>query len=132
MEIEYKINTLPELTQIINVYNSSGINRPIRDLDRIKQMYEHANLIITAWDDDTLVGIARSLTDFCYCCYLSDLAISREYQHRGIGKKLVELTKEEVGEKTSLILVSAPTATDFYVNIGMEHIESGFMIKRKG
>ena len=37
----------------------------------IKAMLRHANLLCTAWDGAKLVGVARSVTDFEYCCYLS-------------------------------------------------------------
>lgn len=130
MEIIYKDDIMPDIDQIIDVYNSSGINRPTNDKERIKKMYSHSNLILTAWDNDKLVGISRSVTDFYYCCYLSDLAVSKEYQNRGIGKKLIELTKNKIGEQTALILISAPTAKDFYLKIGMQKIENGFIIKR--
>ncbi|MCB0642852.1 MAG: hypothetical protein KDC44_14485, partial [Phaeodactylibacter sp.] len=72
--IHYKTNDLPPTESIIDLYDSSGINRPTTDYERIQQMYAQSNLVITAWQDTRLVGIARSLTDFCYCCYLSDLA----------------------------------------------------------
>lgn len=130
MEIIYKDDIMPDIDQIIDVYNSSGINRPTNDKERIKKMYSHSNLILTAWDNDKLVGISRSVTDFYYCCYLSDLAVRKEYQNRGIEKKLIELTKNKIGEQTALILISAPTAKDFYLKIGMQKIENGFIIKR--
>jgi predicted N-acetyltransferase YhbS len=93
-------------------------------------MYANSNLIITAWEMDKLVGISRSLTDFCYCCYLSDLAVRKDYQTRGIGKKLIGLTRNSIGKQTALILLSAPAATDYYPKVGFEKIENGFIIKR--
>ena len=98
MEITYKFNIIPSTEAIIALYDNAGLNRPTADSDRIAKMYANSNLIVTAWDKDKLVGISRSLTDFCYCCYLSDLAVRQEYKYSGIGKKLVELTKEKVGE----------------------------------
>ncbi|CAG0964601.1 hypothetical protein FLAV_00890 [Flavobacteriales bacterium] len=71
MEITYKFDTTPETEIIIDLYNSSGINRPTDEKERIAKMYANSNLIVTAWDNNKLVGISRSLTDFCYCCYLS-------------------------------------------------------------
>lgn len=130
MEIIYRNDITPDTDQIIDVYNSSGINRPTTDKERIEKMYANSNLVLTAWDNDKLVGISRSLTDFCYCCYLSDLAIRKEYQTSGIGKKLIELTKDKIGEQTALILLSAPTAIDYYPKVGMQKIDNGFIIKR--
>lgn len=128
--ITYRTDIIPETSMVIEVYESSGINRPTADKERISEMYNNSDLIVTAWDGQKLVGVSRSLTDFCYCCYLSDLAVSSSYQKLGIGKKLIDITKEKVGDKTTLILVSAPTAVDFYCKIGLDKIESAFMIKR--
>ena len=129
-KIIYRDNIIPEVNQIVDVYNSSELNRPTSDKERIKKMYSNSNLIVTAWDKDKLVGISRSLTDFCYCCYLSDLAVMKEYQKKGIGKKLIEFTKKSIGEQTSLILLSAPEAMDYYPKVGFLKIDNGFMIKR--
>ena len=129
--ITYKTGVTPKTKDIITVYDSSGINRPTNDFDRITTMYANSNLITSAWDGDKLVGIARSLSDSCYCCYLADLAISKDYQHQGIGKKLIEVTQKELGEKVTLILIAAPSAVDYYPKIGFEKIEAGYLIKRK-
>jgi predicted N-acetyltransferase YhbS len=130
MRITYQFNLSPLIEDIIDLYKSSGINRPIDDIDRIAQMYAHSNLVVSAWDEDKLVGIARSLSDFCYCCYLSDLAVREEYKKQGIGKKLIALTKEKIGDQTMLLLLSAPAAMDYYPKLNFEKVENGFIIKR--
>lgn len=130
MEITYKLDTTPEVELIIDLYNSSGINRPTKDKDRIAKMFAHSNLIVTAWDNDKLVGIARSLTDFSYCCYLSDIAVRQEYKSAGIGKQLIALTKEKIGEQTMLLLLSAPAAMNYYPKLNFEKVENGFILKR--
>jgi predicted N-acetyltransferase YhbS len=130
MEITYKSDIVPATELIIDLYNSSGINRPTADHARIAKMCANSNLVVSAWDGDKLVGIARSLTDFCYACYLSDLAVRKEYQQEGIGKRLITLTKELIGEQTMLLLLSAPTAMDYYPKVGFDKVENGFMIKR--
>lgn len=129
--IKYKVGITPKTSEIIEVYNSSGIKRPTNDSRRITKMYENSNLIITAWLGDDLIGISRSLTDFCYACYLSDLAVKKEYQKEGVGKKLIELTEKEIGKETALILLSAPLAMEYYPKIGFEKVENGFIIRRE-
>lgn len=128
--IVYKTGIKPAIDDVIEVYRSSGIIRPVDDRGRIGEMYEHSNLVVTAWDGDKLVGIGRSLTDFCYCCYMSDLAVRKEYQNRGIGKKIIEMTKERVGERSMLLLLSAPGAMEYYPKAGFEPVQNGFIIKR--
>ncbi|GGG04507.1 GNAT family N-acetyltransferase [Pontibacter amylolyticus] len=130
MNITYKSDLTPDTQQIIDLYDSSGINRPTADHARIEKMYANSNLVVTAWDGETLVGIARSLTDFCYACYLSDLAVRKEYQKDGIGRQLIALTKEIIGEQSMLILLSAPAAMDYYPKVGFDKVDNGFMIKR--
>jgi predicted N-acetyltransferase YhbS len=129
--IEYKIGVVPDVSEIISVYDSSGINRPTTDKERISKMYENSNLIVTAWENEKLVGISRSITDFCYACYLSDLAVRKDIQKDGIGKKLIEITQTAIGEKTTLILLSAPLAMEYYPKVGFDTIKNGFIINRK-
>jgi len=131
MTITYKTDARPSTADVIAVYDSSGINRPTTDATRIEKMYANSNLIVTAWDGDILVGVSRALTDFCYACYLSDLAVRKEYQHAGIGKQLVALTKQQIGDECMLLLLSAPAAMDYYPKIGMDKMDNAFMIKRK-
>lgn len=130
MNITYQTSLIPPTEAIIEVYNSSGITRPTHDADRIARMYAGSNLIVSAWDGDKLIGVARSVTDFCYSCYLSDLAVRKEYQHQGIGKELVRLTKETIGDESMLLLLAAPSAIEYYPKIGMDKLDNAFLIKR--
>jgi hypothetical protein len=77
MKIQFKINASLKAEDVIEVFKSSGINRPVEDVKRIEGMFKNSNLIISAWDGIELIGVARSLTDYNYCCYLSDLAVKR-------------------------------------------------------
>jgi ribosomal protein S18 acetylase RimI-like enzyme len=129
-DIIFRTNAPVSTGQVIELFRSSGINRPVEDEARIAQMLRYGNLTITAWHGGRLVGFARSLTDYCFCCYLSDLAVSGEYQRRGIGKKLIELTKAQVGEQTTLLLLAAPAAKDYYPKTGMDRYVDTFVIKR--
>jgi ribosomal protein S18 acetylase RimI-like enzyme len=130
-KITYKINVPLKARDIIDVFDSSGIIRPTKEPKRIKKMFANSNLITSAWDKDKLVGISRSVTDFSFCCYLSDLAVRKEYQKLGIGKELVRITQENIGESVMLLLLSAPPAMEYYPNIGFEKVTNGFIIKRK-
>jgi predicted N-acetyltransferase YhbS len=105
--------------------------RPVHDLNRIEKMLKHGNILVTAWDGELLVGVSRALTDFAFCCYLSDLAVDVAYQKQGIGKELIRVTHDLAGEDTALILLAAPAAADYYSKIGMEHFTNCFGIKRK-
>ena len=91
-------------------------------------MLQHANLICSAWDGEKVVGVARSVTDFEYCCYLSDLAVDEQYQKKGIGKELIRLTKSKLGNKATIILLSAPKAEAYYPKIGFYAHRSAWIL----
>jgi ribosomal protein S18 acetylase RimI-like enzyme len=121
-------NTL-DLNEVVDLYRAStlGERRPVDDLERMGTMLRGANLVVTAWDGSRLVGIARSLSDFTYCTYLSDLAVRLEYQRRGIGKELIRRTQKEGGQ-ASVVLFAAPAALEYYKGIGFS-AGSGWMLK---
>lgn len=129
--ISYQVEREIDPAAVADLFRRSGIRRPVDDLDRISRMIEHANLILCAWDGEKLVAIARALTDFSYCCYLSDLAVDRAYQRQGIGKGLVDRIKEIVGEEVMILLLSAPEAESYYPHLGFEKAENAWRIPRK-
>lgn len=130
MTLTYQVDASLTAVAVADLFRRSGINRPVDDLPRIQQMLDRVDLIVTAWDDGRLVGIARSLTDFCYCCYLSDLAVAGDCQRQGIGRELIRRTQEELGEQVMLLLLAAPEANDYYPHIGFEKQERAWFIPR--
>ncbi|HVY48372.1 MAG TPA: GNAT family N-acetyltransferase [Minicystis sp.] len=129
MEIAYRLGNDLDLDEVIDVYRDStlGARRPVDERDRMQQMLERANLVVSAWDAGRLVGIARSLSDFCYATYLSDLAVRLAHQHCGIGRELVRRT-QEAGGRAHVVLLSAPAAVDYYPKIGMA-AAPGFILR---
>lgn len=105
-----------------------GERRPVDDGAAIEAMLAHANLLATAWDGAKLVGVARSLTDFAYCCYLSDLAVDEAYQKCGIGRGLIALTQQQLGPKARLILLAAPKAEGYYPRLGFDAHRSAWVL----
>ena len=103
--------------------------RPAIDLDRLHRMLRNADLIVTARLDGVLVGIARSVTDFAYCCYLSDLAVSKSAQGLGIGRELIAQTRQHCGPEVSVILLGAPGAVTFYESIPMPRHANAFWFR---
>jgi ribosomal protein S18 acetylase RimI-like enzyme len=131
MVITYKTDKKIEPHELADIFSRSGIRRPVDDLPRIKKMLDNANILVTAWDGMKLVGVARGLTDYGYCCYLSDLAVDKEYQNQGIGEDLVNKVQELIGSESMLLLLSNPESMDYYPKIGFEKVENGWIINRK-
>jgi len=127
--ITYRTGNDLDLDDMIELYVDStlGERRPVGDRGRMAQMLEEADLVITAWDVDLMVGISRCVTDWVYCTYLSDLAVRADYQGQGIGKELVRLTRETTPDAT-VILLAAPAAVDYYPRIGMTRHDSAWVL----
>ena len=118
--ITYRMGNDLDLDAVIALYADStlGKRRPIDERPRMAAMIANANLVITAWDGDLLVGIARSLSDFSCVTYLLDLTVRLAYQHTGIGKELIRRTQAAGGAGTKMLLVAAPAAERYYPQIG--------------
>jgi GNAT superfamily N-acetyltransferase len=130
MTIDYAINRPISAEQFIGLLKETtlGGRRPVDDMVRIQGMLDHANLIVSAWQGDKLVGIARSVTDFHFCCYLSDLAVSETIQASGIGKELIRRTFLELKSGCTLNLLAAPQAVDYYPRIGLTQHHSAWLL----
>ncbi|TAM11784.1 MAG: GNAT family N-acetyltransferase [Nevskiaceae bacterium] len=120
MDIEYKVNEPVTVDQFIDLLMRStlGERRPIDDRECMAGMVANANLTVTARDAGRLVGVARSMTDFHYACYLSDLAVCRAHQRQGIGRQLLAVTQGRLGPRCKLILIAAPAANAYYEHLG--------------
>jgi ribosomal protein S18 acetylase RimI-like enzyme len=118
-----------DLNEVLEVYRSSGLGerRPVADTERLAAMVRNANLILTCRIDGALVGIARSISDFSYVTYLSDIAVSRAHQRSGIGRALIDATQKEAPQ-AKIVLLSAPAATDYYPHIGFAKHDSAWVL----
>ncbi|MEO8472878.1 MAG: GNAT family N-acetyltransferase [Chryseolinea sp.] len=105
--------------------------RPVDNVEKIQLMLDHGNVLVTAWKGDLLIGVSRALTDFSFCCYLSDLAVDESFQKQGVGKQLIDETHKAAGLQTMLILLAAPAAVNYYPKIGMEKFPDCFVIRKK-
>ncbi|WP_392562857.1 GNAT family N-acetyltransferase [Orbus sturtevantii] len=127
--ITYRSDVKPNLDEAINLYShcSLGERRPLSDRARFQAMLDNAN-IISAWDRDKLVGIARYLTDFVYTTYLADLAVDDTYQNQGIGKQLIKELQKATTVGCRIVLLAAPKAVGYYPHIGFEAHSSAWTI----
>ncbi len=128
--IEYRVGNELDLDAVIELYRAStlGERRPVEERERMGLMVANANLVVTAWDGDLMVGISRSLTDFVYATYLADLAVRLSHQRLGIGKELIRRTQAEA-VRANIILLAAPKAVDYYPHIGFEQHGSAWILK---
>jgi len=132
-DIIYRNNVGISAEEFIDILKRSTLDarRPVSDKARIQRMLDKADILVTAWSGTTLVGVSRAISDFAFCCYLSDLAVDVAFQKKGIGKKLIEETRKTAGDQATLILLAAPAAALYYPRIGMENFTDCFLIRPK-
>jgi len=131
MSLSFRTETDTDPNEVATLYRRAGLIRPVDDPGRMKRMMASANLVICARDGERLVGIARALSDFSYCCYLSDLAVDPDYQRQGIGQELIRLVGMAIGDESMLLLLSAETAHAYYPHIGFEKKHNAWALSRK-
>jgi GNAT superfamily N-acetyltransferase len=131
MQIEYRSDADISVDAAIDLYKRStlGERRPVDRPDIFEGMLKHANLTISAWAGNDLIGIGRTLTDFTYVAYLADLAVDERFQRQGIGKQLIEQTRSHLGSECMIVLLSAPKANAYYPKIGFEHNPRAWVLK---
>lgn len=131
MTVLYRDDAKLTVDQAIDLYRRStlGERRPVDRPDIFEGMLEHANLTITAWEGERLVGISRSLTDFTYVAYLADLAVDESRQRSGIGRRLIEETRLRLGPECMIVLLAAPKANDYYPKLGFEHNPRAWVLR---
>ena len=129
-DITYRVGNDLDLDEVIGLLKATslGVRRPVDNRDAIASMIRHGNLTVTAWDGPLMVGIARSLTDFSFVAYLSDLAVRESHQRRGIGRELIRITRGELGPSAKLVLLSAPAAVDYYPQLGFTQHPSAWTL----
>jgi len=128
--IRYKTGNDLHLDALIELYKAStlGERRPIDDRERMASMLRHANLVVSAWDGDLLVGVSRALSDFSFVTYLSDLAVRQSHQKQGIGQELIRRTQALAGKHAKLLLLAAPAAEKYYPHVGFAHHPQAWML----
>lgn len=127
--IHYRVGEVA-VEEAREVYRSCtlGARRPVDDDTRFVQMLRGANLIVSAWNENQIVGIARSLTDGSYVTYVADLAVRESHQRMGIGRELLRRTRLEV-PLAQLVLFAAPQAIEYYEKIGFTRHASGWVLQ---
>jgi len=86
-------------------------------------------LNITAYDGEKLIGCLRILSDGYYFGTITELLVLSEYQHKGVGSRLLQLAKANT--PTMLYFGSQPEVEGFYEKNGCKKGMQSYMIEKK-
>jgi GNAT superfamily N-acetyltransferase len=116
------------------VESGLGATRPVDDAARLRTMLAEADVVLAARRADLpgrpLVGVARCITDFAWCCFVAELAVCASAQGLGVGLQLLDELRRRLGPQVSVNLFSVPTAVGFYERIGMARVDEAFSFRR--
>ena len=129
MTLTYHRDRHPDLEAIRALYAAAPLRRPVGDPERLHRMFEHANVVLSAWDGDRLVGLLRGWTDFAFDGYICDLAIHPAHQKQGVGRRLLE-EAAALGPDIHWILLASPLATDYYGHLGWRPLANAWDLPR--
>ncbi len=134
MPVGYAVEAEIGPQEFVDILRRSGLaeRRPVDQPDRVRRMVENADLLVCARDGGLLVGVSRALTDYAFCCYLSDLAVDRAYQGQGIGRELIRRTHAAAGLECTLLLLSAPAVMAYYPKVGMRLAGNAWVVDGAG
>lgn len=94
-----------------------------RFTERISALVQNVSISLAARDQNGLiVGVLFGLTDYAYWLYVTDLGVARDYEGRGIGRRLMKTAHEIAGgeKDIAVYLIANENAIPFYEKLGMK------------
>jgi len=126
--VVYSEEDKPPASEVIDLFRIAGLNGPLDEPERIAQMLAAAQHTITARVDGRLVGLIRVLTDFAFNAFVADLAVSPDFQQKGIGTQLLaRATARSDGVK---YILQTHDSGDFYLKRGFVPAEHCYVRMR--
>lgn len=128
--ITFQVEFTVPLEEYIFILTDSGLGkrRPMNDTEHLNRMILGSNLLVTAREDGQLIGFLRGLSDFCYRCFIADLAVAKRHQGRGVGREILKFTRS-LAPEARLILFAAEDAEPFYQKLGFIPHEHCYQLK---
>ena len=113
------------LDQVVALYNSvgwlaytTGAQRPA-----LQKAIQNSTWVVTAWNGEKLIGLARGMSDDVSIFYLQDILIHPEYQRQGVGRKLLLNCMERFKHVRTKVLLTDDQERQrkFYESLGYKN-----------
>lgn len=113
-------NELPPLDQLLSLYGDAGQITCTASPDRLVRALENSLHLVTAWENDQLVGLARAVGDGESILYLQDVLVHSSFHHHGIGTQLVAMLLSAFPSVHQVVLLTddSPASASFYESLG--------------
>lgn len=115
IEIKFRKSKQLPLDQLINLYNSVGWSAYTTDPAVLNQAIINSLDVITAWKNQRLIGLIRTVGDGQTILYIQDLLVAPSFQQQGIGTKLMQqILNKHKNIRQKLLLTENETQTLFF------------------
>ena len=111
---EYRDIPVEKILALYEALNWSSAKKP----EILHQALMNSHSLVSAWDDEELVGIGNAISDGFLVVYYPHLLVSPQYQGKGIGKKIISILQEKYRDMHMQILTSDAEAVGFYEKCG--------------
>ncbi len=93
---------------------------------RLHKALMNSSTVISAWDDDKLVGLIRVLDDSELVAYMHYVLVHPDYQGQGIARNMVELVKEKYKDYLYIEVMPEERKNEaFYEKHGFQVMQDG-------
>ncbi len=129
MEIEVSTHRPPDIDQLIRLFRQAGwLDKT--DNARVTSMIDNSTIIVTAWDEEIMVGFARCMTDYAFNGQINNVVVDEKYRGRGIGRQLIGKILSS-SEQVTYVLRADPDSIGFYKKLGFEDSDLAVVYRRK-
>ena len=113
------------LEALLELYASVGWTAYTREPETLERAFTGATYVVGAWEDETLVGVCRVLSDNASILYVQDILVDPDHQRRGIGRALLERVLERYSHCRQKVLMTddRPEQKAFYEALGFTRLD---------
>ena len=105
------------------LYDSVGWTTYTRDPVQLSAAIAGSDSVFIALEGDTLIGLARAISDDATVAYIQDILVRPSHQGRGVGRRLLQALLDRYSHVRQKILLTddRPQQLEFYTSMGFRN-----------
>ena len=126
----FKEEKLIALESLKALYEDVGWYAYTQDITRLQQACLQSLDVFSAWEEDRLIGLVRTIGDGLTIVYVQDILVLNAYQNRGIASMLMTQVLEKYRDVRQKVLLTeeAPDVRHFYEKHGFRSCDNGDLV----
>ncbi|MED3804141.1 GNAT family N-acetyltransferase [Lysinibacillus xylanilyticus] len=101
-----------------------------KDLDQLQQALLNSIYVLSAWENNQLIGLTRVVGDGLTILYIQDILVLNSHQNRGIATDMMNHILEKYKDVRQKVLLTeeAPDVRHFYEKNGFQSCDKGSLV----